>query len=561
VSSAVPAQRSSRPASGARPGPGPSWPELTGVALAFVALTVVMTFPLAFRVGTLGRVDNGDGQFSIWNVAWVARTLVVDPRHVFDANIFYPHRWTLVYSESNLGAGILAIPVYWVTRNPYAAHNVVLLLSFVLSATGAYALVRYLTGDGRAAFIAAIPFAFCPYVFAHTPHIQLLMTAGLPFGLLACHRLVDQPSAGRGVVLGITMALQALCCGYYAVFLMLMAGYTLLALMAIRRLWFDGPFWRAVVIAAVTSVAGVLPLLVPYLNLQSATGFRRSLGDARRYSADWRAYLASSAHAHAWILRLIGHWQEVLFPGVAATLLGAAGTVVGLVRGGQAREVSLVYGGLVALSFWASLGPDGGLYGLLYAIVPGFSLLRAPSRFGVVVVLALSVLTGLAISTLLARLPRPRLVALLLGMAAAFELLAPSRFVPVQPVSPAYRVLAALPYGAVLELPVYSDAFRFVRTRYMLDSTAHWMPLVDAYSDYVPPDFIEHSEALGEFPTDESLELLRRDHVRYAVVHLDQYGAELLPALLQRLQVFHMYLRLRYADAHILLYEITGFPA
>ena len=118
----------------------------------------------------------------------------------------------------------------------------------------------------------------------------------------------------------------------------------------------------------------------------------------------------------------------------------------------------------------------------------------------------------------------------------------------------------ALPYGAVLELPVYSDAFRFVRTRYMLDSTAHWMPLVDAYSDYVPPDFIAHSEALGEFPTEESFQLLRRDRVRYAVVHLDQYSAQTRPALFERLQGFERYLRLRYADAHILLYELTDFP-
>src|SRR6185503_3599455 len=104
------------------------------------------TLPMAVRIGHVGRVDNGDGQLSIWNVAWVARTLVVDPRHVFDANIFYPNRGTLAYSESNLGAGILAIPVYWATRNPYAAHNFVVLLAFVLSLAGTYYLVRYLTG-------------------------------------------------------------------------------------------------------------------------------------------------------------------------------------------------------------------------------------------------------------------------------------------------------------------------------------------------------------------------------------------------------------------------------
>ncbi len=59
---------------------------------------------------------------------------------------------------------------------------------------------RRLTGDGGAAATASILFAFCPYVFAHTAHIQLLMVAGIPLSLLAFHRLVDAPSprARRG---------------------------------------------------------------------------------------------------------------------------------------------------------------------------------------------------------------------------------------------------------------------------------------------------------------------------------------------------------------------------
>jgi len=124
------------------------------VLLAGALLTAALTYPMVFKLGHVGRIDNGDGQLSIWNVAWVARTLVVDPLHVFDANIFYPHRGTLAYSENNLGAGAMAVPVYWATRNPYAAHNFSMLLAFILSATGTYYLVRYLTGDRRAAGIS-----------------------------------------------------------------------------------------------------------------------------------------------------------------------------------------------------------------------------------------------------------------------------------------------------------------------------------------------------------------------------------------------------------------------
>jgi len=113
---------------------------------------------------------------------------------LFDANIFYPHTGTLAYSEANLGAGALAVPVYWATNNPYAAHNYVVLLAFLLSGVGTYYLVRHLTGDRRGAVVAAICFAFCPYVFAHLAHIQLLMTAGLPFSMLAFHRIVEPRS-------------------------------------------------------------------------------------------------------------------------------------------------------------------------------------------------------------------------------------------------------------------------------------------------------------------------------------------------------------------------------
>src|SRR5215510_11618097 len=126
--------------------------ELAAVVLVSAILAVVFTYPIAFKLGRSGRVDNGDGQLSIWNVAWVARALVLDPLHVFDANIFYPHRWTLAYSEANLGAGLLAMPVYWLTRNPYAAFNTAFLASFVASGVGMYYLVDYLANDRRAAF-------------------------------------------------------------------------------------------------------------------------------------------------------------------------------------------------------------------------------------------------------------------------------------------------------------------------------------------------------------------------------------------------------------------------
>jgi hypothetical protein len=534
--------------------------ELALVLLGFGALTVALTSPLAFHLGAVGRVDNADGQLSIWNVAWVARTLVVDPLHVFDANIFYPHRWTLVYSETNLGAGALAIPIYWATRNPYAAHNFVLLLSFVLSGAGTYYLVRYLVNDRRAAAIAAICFAYCPYMFGHTPHIQLLMSAGLPLGQLAFHRLADRPSGRRGAVLGLTMATQALFCGYYAVFLTLMIGFSVLVVAAIRRLWTDPRYWSAIAVAAAVAIAVAVPLYLPYLSLQRATDFARSLDDARRYSADWRTYFASGSPAHAWMLKLIGHWGEFLFPGFVASVFGLTGAAVGWFARGRLRELSVLYGSLGALACWASLGPRAGLYSALYSAIPVFTLLHAPSRFGLVVALTLSVLAGIAVSALLARVSRPTVVAIAIALAATAELVVPLHFPRAEPIEMAYRVLAALPRGAVIELPVYSPRFAFLRARYMLSSTAHWMPLVDAYSDYIPQDFNDQVEILGDFPTEASLKLLESIRVKYAVFHVAVYGPGSRDQLRGRLKERSSNLVQRYADEQVELYEILGSP-
>jgi hypothetical protein len=535
--------------------------ELAWVLTAAATVTVALTYPLAFKIGHVGRVDNGDGQLSIWNVAWVARTLVVDPRHVFDANIFYPHTGTLAYSEANLGAGALAIPVYWATRNPYTAHNFVVLLAFMLTVLGTYYLVRHLTGDRRGAVVAAIGFGFCPYVFAHLPHIQLLLTAGLPFSMLAFHRMLERPTANRGAVLGAVMAAQALCCGYYGVFVILMIGYAVIVMALMRGLWSSWRFWMALVVAAVVAMALVLPAFLPYRALQGGRSFR-SLEEAERYSANWSAYLASSAYAHTWMLRYLPQWSETVFPGFVTAILGVVGAWIA--RRQQQGEVVLLYGGLAVLAFWISFGPAAHLYSALYTSLPMFAWLRAPARFGVIVSFALSVLAGVGLSALLKDIRYERhatSATVVLAIIAAAELIVPLRLPEVAPVDPAYRMLAVSPRGAVIEMPFYyPEVGLFQHARYMLGSTAHWMPLVNGYSDYIPSDFIDHVRTLAPFPSRDAFKVLEPNRVRYAVFHMYGYNTENRNDVLTRLKQFEQYMRPLYVDQYTRLYEIVGFP-
>src|SRR5439155_20151133 len=265
--------------------------------------------------------------------------------------------------------------------------------------------------------------------------------------LLAFHRLIDDPRAVRGAALGASMAAQTFFCGYYALFVALIVGFGVMYFATTRRLWRSSRFWTTLAVAAAVAITASSPVVLAYVVQQRSTGFARVLDNARQWSADWRAYLASGSYAHRWMQASIGHWKEVLFPGFVATAFGAAGAIVGWRTRGRMRETAVFYGALAALAWWASLGPDAGLYRILYSVVPMFRFLRAPSRFGIVVAFALSTLAGIGVSALLRRSSRPALVAAALGAAATLELAVPVRFPAVPTLNPVYGILATLPPG------------------------------------------------------------------------------------------------------------------
>src|SRR2546430_555527 len=121
-------------------------PELLVVAAGFVALTMVMTYPQGFVLQSAFD-GQSDSLFSTWRIAWIAHQLRVDPRHLFDANIFYPQRFTLAYSDAALLIGVLAAPLVWAGVHPIVVYNLAVLGSFAACGVTMYLLVRALTGS------------------------------------------------------------------------------------------------------------------------------------------------------------------------------------------------------------------------------------------------------------------------------------------------------------------------------------------------------------------------------------------------------------------------------
>jgi hypothetical protein len=539
------------------------------LAGAFV-LTAALTWPLVPQLDRVGRVNTDDGRWSLWVVSWVADALIVNPSGLYDANIFYPARNTLAYSEANIGAGLLAVPAWGLTGNPYLAHNSVVVVGFLLAVAGAYYLVRYLSGSREAAAIAGVLFGFCPFVFARTAHIQLMLTAGLPWSMLAFHRLVDRQTLGRAATLGLVLWAQALSCAYYGIFAGLMVGLATMFFAVSRGLWRSTGYWGTIALAATVSIGLTLPFFLPYLQVQDE-GFIRTLDDARTYSANAGAWLASSAWAHRWWLGAIEGFSEVLFPGVITVVGGLAGvwaawrspaaTPAGGL--GLSRDVAVFYAVLALGAFWASFGPDAGLYRLLFEALPVFALLRAPARMGIVVTLALVVLSAAALAPWLRARARPALWAAGVVVVAALELNSAPLTVLRQapPVPEAYRTLARLPRAPLAEFPYFVRRADYPRhAEYMLGSTYHWQPLVNGYSDYIPATFRRTAGPLSAFPTRESFRILSSLGARYVVFHLNGYTRRNRDELIERIGRYQQFLRPLVQQDDVWLYEIIDWP-
>lgn len=533
-------------------------------ALTGALLVTVLTYPTVPKMGSVGRFDNGDGRFSIWNVAWVSHALITDPRHVLDANIYYPHKGTLAYSELNLVAGVLGAPAYLITHNPLAATNSSIAAALWLCFMCMWALVRRLTGSPLAALVSATAYTFCPYLLSHTSHVQLLMAFVIPLNFLALHRLVERQTLWRGVQLGLAVAVGGLACGYYGIY----GGIAL----GVGALWFSQrrtAYWRNLFIAVLTAGVLVAPVMIAFRHARADVGGGRTIsdGDLRTYSAEPVDYIVSGAKAHELWRPDQFSGRDPLFPGVVVLLLAAAAILLTVrgIRGTTLPETVIGYQIIGAFAVVASFGPKALLYSVLFRVVPAMSLLRAPSRFGLVAMFAIAVLAGVAASSIRQR--RWLAVALLLLIAAESGAETKQWGWPSWPIQEtgaiprAYRILATLPRGAVVEYPFPYDSTDLHRhTEAMLMSTYNWQPLVNGYSDVIPDDFYKILLPINEFPSTDSFAIMKNYNVRYVVWRIDTYNAESHARLEARFPPFMPYLKPIVQDKDVWLFEITGYP-
>ena len=87
----------------------------------------------------------------------------------------------------------------------------------------------------------------------------------------------------------------------------------------------------------------------------------------------------------------------------------------------------------------------------------------------------------------------------------------------------------------------------------------NWQPLLNGYSDFIPPDFRELALPVNGFPDARSFEILRAHGVRYIVLRLAEYR-QFRQQMLDRFPPYEKYLQRLADEQDVRLYEIVSWP-
>lgn len=571
------------------------------VPIAYLVMTLVMTYPLLFRLTAAIPGDGFDGWQNYWNLWWVKRALIDLGRHpYFTTYLDYPAGVSLFFHTLNPFNGLWSLPIQ-LGGGLMLAYNAVVLFSFAVGGLGAYLLARYVLRDVTRsrwpAWVAGLIFTFSPFHFAHLlGHAQVFSLEWIPFYVLYFLKTVEwQPQVDAitrrwrcAGLAALFLVLVGLCDWYYVLYLVLFTGLCVTYMVVRRRMTVHA----LMATAAAGAAAGLVlaPLWVPMvLEVKRATYMRPNPDHVLRLSADLLAFVTPNEMHPLWG-ELTRGWSERFTTTTSERMIFAGFVPLGLALYAvfRSRARGLLFW-VISLLFFTllSLGPVlhvagqtdlpvvGTLtlpYGWINRVVPFMDISRSVSRFNVMVMLSLGVLASMGVAAALrpASKQGPRAavaVGLLMTFAICFEFLA----IPY-PMSPPdtpdfYRALAQDGEDyAVLNLPMDWD-----RPNYLLYQTVHGKRLTSAYTSRDNPlSPVDRTPVLQDFrrpgvphvvqgdPAEVGRSVFDAFDIRYVIVDLYQ-----MPGEMQRRETLGVVEQVFgsqqpvYSDERLVAYQVT----
>lgn len=388
--------------------------------------------PWAFLDGlTRMPAGLGDSRLNAFFLENVYRYLVGDSASLWHLPIYHPAPYALGFSDNHFGSAPIYAALRFAGLDALGAYQWWFLAAYPLNFFAAVWFGRRLGLSTLGATLCGLIYAFALPVTAQIDHSQLMYRCAAPFALgFFIDFLADRRPRDLSIAIAATVA-QLFIGVYIGFFTLLFLAALLFArscLPVLRQgeasgailtnLWRGASRWKLGLVA-VAALLALVWLFYPYVMAKSLYGVSRSWGEVRSMLPRFYSYFVAD-HALYWpssnwaLTDLPMRHEHQLFPGLAATLLAAAGSVFALRRSHKRQAALMVFYCLVTVMVvtlfigWYDNGEKvfANSFWQLFVGLPLASAIRAMSRVVLVMLLPIGFLAGLGATHLLGRAGR-----------------------------------------------------------------------------------------------------------------------------------------------------------
>ncbi len=543
----------------------------------FLILALAATYPVVFKMNTsvYGPLYGTDNRGVIWNFWWLDYCLKHGLNHRTVTVLAYPHG--IDYSAKPY------FPLYDAIfakltdlTNKFFAYNLALLSSFVLSALFAFFAVYFLTGSIEAGMISGLIFGFSPYHFNKAwEHFSLAQIQWIPLYTLALLALLKKPGIKNAAFAALSFTLiMAFDFSYVYIMGVFTIGLAVFLLFYNWRfrikpsLRINQPQWKirpfetiiflfcSAILISLINFAVLYPIVKTMFftvkkSAATAYVYERPLVNLITHSARPLSYfLPASAHPvfGKFTKSMFGSVfygrnaiENTLYLGIIPLLLSYAAFKYWKNKrikkdSGQPYDDFII--GFFIFSAWLAFALSMPPYinlGIFKLYFPSYfmhklaPMYRAYARFGVVVILCVSVLSGYGVKFLLQRLKRKNSkIVFILGLICViiFEFIniPPFRVTEMKNWPQVYLWLKDQPGDfAVAEYPMTKGAAgeTVINNDYLLYQTVHQKRLVNGA---IPgTEAFEDKEKILRIADVDAQAALKKLGVKYVVFHKNLY--------------------------------------
>jgi hypothetical protein len=256
---------------------------------SWYGVLVILACTLLFFSPYIARLDSysegGDAMFNAWLLARTHHCLMrQDCPNYLNGNIFFPHRDSMLFSETQLSAGLLTLPLHFVNPHPIFSFNVWVITQFFLSGMCMYLLAKHLSRNHEViSTVAGLVFAFAPMRVAVVAHMQNGSIWYLPLVILLLLQFLKTKKIRYLPFIFVVLVLYFYASWYQMVFGLIALGVLLLCLLVFN--YAKPRFISAIFGVIILAVVATLPLAKEYVRFSATNNAKFSVIDQIEYSS------------------------------------------------------------------------------------------------------------------------------------------------------------------------------------------------------------------------------------------------------------------------------------